>query len=329
MSDMYFDTEKFDFNSLVDVVESTPEEFKRETMSAQQARETPDGGRVEDISDLSPLPESEEEADPNDNISDLLVSDAEREQAAEDFNYLPDNYVINFGGRNATKAEVNQIFEKVEEIEAKEEFVNSLFTDSEQGARWLYRESGVGLLEIDEKINQIVQEMNAAPNNAVYGEKSRELIAEQQKKEALYHKVDQALKVQSALEKNGVIANAEKVTRTMQKRYPDYDQVNAAILDDMKKAGVSLVSYEKSLNVWLADKLYKAKKTEITEDEHIKRAYERSSSKLPKSASTPATANRVAPSDAEAAKKAKLVHKMKTQGLTKEENRSLFNYLKD
>ncbi|ELK9995657.1 hypothetical protein RWE39_004391 [Salmonella enterica] len=331
MSDLYFDTDSFDFNNIVDIVEDTPAQFANNTMRKAADVDPTMGGVVDDASDLPQMEEPEEELsqDPNDNISDLLVSEEEKEQALEDFNYLPDDYPINWGGKVHTKAEVLQKLEKVEEIEAKEEFITDLYKNAEQGARWLYRESGIGILEINEKINDLTNEYHTAPNNAVKGEVSDKLLHYTQKRELMYKKIDDALAVNAAIEEKTRAANTEKVNQTMKRRYSDYDQVMAHVMEEMKAQGVSRAAYEKSLNPWIANKIYKATKAELMENEKVKQAYARANAKATRSTSTANTANRVKPEDAAAAQKAALVTKMRKGGLTREEHQKMFNFLKD
>ncbi|EGJ3141390.1 hypothetical protein IGV50_004414 [Salmonella enterica subsp. enterica serovar Newport] len=328
-NDMYFDTDSFDFNSLVDVVEDTPEQFANNTMRKAADVDPSMGGVVDDASDLPQMDEPEESTDPNDNINDLLVSEEDKAQALEDFNYLPDDFPIDFGGKIHTKAEVKQLLEKVEEVEAKEEFVSEVFDKVEQGARWIYRESGVGLLEINEEINDLTNQYHTAPNNAVKGEIADKLMNASAKRERLYATVDKALQTNAAIEKETIAENTFKINNLMKRRYSDYDQIMSHAINDMKNKGVSLVAYEKQLNPWIAEKIYKATKAEIRENEAMQKVHARTNAKATRSQSAPTTANRVAPTEQSAAEKAALVAKMKRGGLTKEENFKMFNFLKD
>ncbi|EHT3579222.1 hypothetical protein KXY27_004541 [Salmonella enterica] len=331
MSDLYFDTDSFDFNSIVDVVEDTPEQFAANTMRKAADVDPTMGGVVDDASDLPQQeePEDDKPHDPNADVSDLLVSEEEKAQALEDFNYLPDDFPIKFGDQTRTKAEVNEKLQKVDEVEAKEEFVSDVFNKVEQGARWIYRESGVGLLEINEEINQLTNDYHTAPNNAVKGEIADKLMNASAKRDRMYAKVDEVLKVNAAIEQEAIAANTFKVNNAMKRRYSDYDQIMAHVMDDMKANGVSRAAFEKQLNPWFAEKIYKATKAEMMENEKVKQAYARANAKATRSQSAPTTANRAAPTEAEAAKKAALVAKMKKGGLSTEENRMMFNFLKD
>ncbi|EGI0196851.1 hypothetical protein IFY90_004254 [Salmonella enterica] len=331
MSDMYFDTDTFNFDSLIDVVETTQKDFEKPYTKADEIDQSM-GGVVDDASDLPQLeePEEEKETNPNDDISDLLISEEEKAQAIEDFNYLPDDFLINFNGKYKTKAEVNQLWDKVEDLEAKEEHINATFEKQDQGTRWIYRESGVGLLEVNQKLQELEQEYRTAANQAIKGQISDEIIQYSQKREAMYNKIDQALAVNAAIEREGIANNTFQINNIMQKRYPDYQQVNAYSLEQMKKNGVSLSAYEKGLNVWLADKIYKASKAEMVEDQKVSQAYQRAEGKrVARSMSAANTANRVNPSDTAKAEAAALKAKMKKGGLTQKENSKMFDYLVD
>lgn len=333
MSDMYFDPTEFDFTNLVDVVPSTESEFKEALAAAKDVG--PDGGRVDDASDLIEFQEAQEEEplsdDPNDNISDLMYSEEEQAQAAEDFNYLPNDFVIDWGGYKATKEETLNKLKKVEEVEAKEEFLSDLYDKSEQGTRWLYRESGVSMRAIENEINQLTYEIHNAPNATIKGQLYDQLIIKQQEREKLYTDVDNAFKVDAALKDQAVAANTFKVNNIMNKKFSDFDHVMAHAYDEMKKSGLSRAAFERNnYTPWVAEKIYKATKAELTEDEKVKQAYANAEKrKAARSASNASSSQRNTPQDNAAAELAALKRKMQNGGLTQNEHSQMFKYLKD
>ncbi|EEO8179062.1 hypothetical protein G7D34_003693 [Salmonella enterica] len=329
MSDMYFDPTEFDFTSLVDVVEHNEKPTLSETY--KPADVGADGGLVETIEDL---PEQEtletESDDPNQNINDILYTDEEKAQASEDFNYLPDDYLIDFGGRKATKAEINEKLAMIEETEQKADFVNAIYEKSEQGTRWLMRESGVSVRAIDQEINDIVQEMNSAPNETLYGAAAKRLVAKQQQREKLYADVDQAFKVDAAIRDQAVAHNTFEVNNRMNKKYSDFTQVMSKATEEMKAAGFSMVQFERSYNPWIAEKIYKATKAGLTEDDRVKKAYSLAEQRSAARSQANSTTNpKSVAQDAGAAELSRLRNLANKRGLTKEENRSLFKHLKD
>ncbi|EBV2055761.1 hypothetical protein EWD52_23485 [Salmonella enterica subsp. enterica serovar Braenderup] len=332
MSDMYFDPTEFDFTNLVDVVSSTESEFKEATAALKDIG--PDGGRVDDVSDLIEFQESQQEEpesdDPNDNINDLLYSDEDKEQAAEDFNYLPNDFVIDWGGYKATKEETLNKLKLVDEVEAKQEFLSDLYDKSEQGSRWLYRESGVSLRAIDNEINQLTYDIHNAPNATIKGQLYDQLIHKQTEREQLYADVDNAFKVDAAIKENAIKANTFKVNNLMQKKYADFEHVMGKALEQMKETGTSRVAFERTYTPWVAEKIYKAVKSELTENDRVKQAYANAEKrKAARSASNSSSSQRSNPQDAAAAELAALRRKMKEGGLTREEHSKMFNHLKD
>ncbi|HFW4592843.1 TPA: hypothetical protein ACIBRT_003766 [Salmonella enterica subsp. enterica serovar Aberdeen] len=339
MSDnnLYFDTDSFDFNNIVDVIEGDSTPLVKDITTLKDVG--PDGGTIEDASDLmsdEDLAELEAEkarlADPNRNISDILYTDEEKEQILEDFNYLPDDFVIDWGGKyKGSKAEVLQKLDKIDQIEAKEEFLGALYDNADQGSRWLHRESGVTKRALNADIEQLVYDIHNAPNKITKAELYETLIQKQQELENFYKAEDAAIKTQDAIKQQAIEANTFKVNNLMAKRFPDYDQVMAGAYEEMKASGISRAKFERdNYNPWVAEQVYIAQKTKQRENSKVKQAYDNAEKrKVARSASNSATSQRNAPQDTAATELAVLRRKMSNGGLSQEELRKLFNHLKD
>ncbi|EBU8272210.1 hypothetical protein DLL80_23875 [Salmonella enterica subsp. enterica serovar Newport] len=334
---MYFNTDSFDFNSIVDVVESNETPLVKDITTLKEVG--PDGGSVSDASDLmseEELAALEEEkarlADPNQNISDILYNEEEKQQILEDFNYLPDDFVIDWGGKyQGSKAEVLEKLEKIEQVEAKEEFLTALYDNAEQGSRWLNRESGVTKRALNAEINQIIIDLNNAPNKVEKADCYERLIHKQQELENFYKAEDEAIRVQDAIKQQAIEANTLKVNNIMAKRFTDFNEVMAGAYEEMKANGLSRVKFERdNYNPWVAEQVYIAQKTKQRENGKVKLAYENAEKrKAARSASNSAPSQRNTPQDTSAAELAALRRKMSSGGLTREEHAKLFPFLKD
>lgn len=332
MSDMYFDPNSFNFEDLVDVVEDSPKDFKRNVDN--QSLSNPDGGVIETARDLidpeEREPEAPQELDPNSDVSDLLYSEEDKSDASDDFNYLPDDYLIDFGGRKATKAEVNQKLAIIEEIEQKADFISAIYEKAEQGTRWLTRESGVSVRSIDNEIAQLTQDIHSAPNQAIKGELYDKLIRKQEERSELYKNVDAALQVDAAIKRQAIAANTFNVNNLMKKKYPDFEQVMGKAIEDMKANRVNPIEFEQRYNPWIADKVYKAMKAELTENDRVNKAFQASEARrAARSQSNSNTNIKTQQQDKNAERLAMLKRKQATHGLTKQEHSEMFQYLKD
>ncbi|EAQ0496831.1 hypothetical protein CTP45_07785 [Salmonella enterica] len=147
MSDMYFDTDSFYFESLVDVVE-TPAKAEKPYTTTEDIDQ--DGGVISDASDLfdpEELEQEESEVDPT-GISDLVDSDAENADIVRIINDLPDDIPLDINGKTFTKAQLSDLTNRADEVTARDQWLDKQVKDFDEANEYvemqiLTRESAI------------------------------------------------------------------------------------------------------------------------------------------------------------------------------------------
>ncbi|ECV2890805.1 hypothetical protein F2230_21750 [Salmonella enterica] len=327
---MYFDPSDFDFTQLVDVVETTPNEPKP---GMKLSEVTPDGGRVDDISDLADLftadeDESETEKDINDDVSDLVKAEVDPDKITL-FNDLPDDAPLDIGGEPMTKAQIKELKQAKEVFENQKELVSTAANSIDQIHRYIQQNHAAHALTIDTNIANIQRKMNSGISATEYGEEARKLNQAYEAKAMLNARVDEEMKLLEVQRAETTRFRIMQADHAMRAEVPQWDQLKGGLLKDLQDRGVNLADLEK---VWskdvalmaLNDYRYRKQKEQAGA-----KALEAAKAKAPRSTSTPANAQRQKSLDANEAKKAALLKKARNGGLSREDNAAMFNFLVD
>lgn len=330
-NEMYFDPSAFDFTSLVDVVETSPDETPK---GAKLNEVTPDGGIVDDIDDLSDLivndeADPAEAADPNSDVSDLLTPDTVDADKITLFNDLPDDANLSFDGHEMTKAQVKQLFQDKEIFDNQKELVSTAANSIEQIQRFIMQNHTAHALSIDTNIRNIQAKMNSNISATEYGEEARKLQQALEARSMLNARVDEEMKlldVQRAETTRFRILQADQEVRA---EVPQWDQLKGGLLKDMQDRGVNLGELEKVWNKQIALMALNDYRYRKQREKAGATALEAAKAKAPRSTSTAATAQRTKAQDAAAAKKQALVNKAKQGKLSQAEHAQMFDFLVD
>ncbi|EAQ9051864.1 hypothetical protein D8V62_23800 [Salmonella enterica] len=332
MSDMYFDTDAFDFDSVIDVIDAKTGEAINKGVKLDEI--TPDGGLVDDISDLSDLFENEEEAereaeiaaDPNNNVSDLVNPDEEKEVITI-FEDLPEDAPFTIGGETLTKARIKELQAAEKQITNDREVVTQAAKTVDQVSRFIEQDYYRHQTAIDANIENIKKAMNSGVSETEYGKLSRQLNSAMEARNALNSRVDERMRLldlQRAEQTRYAIHQADAHAAS---KIPNWEKIRGTVLADVAAMGVDLNQIEKIINGPLFEVLYKAS----AHDRSIKRqsqiALEKAKAKAPRSQR--ATTTPQIEGDAKAQKLQQLKTKAKKGGLTREENSQMFDFLVD
>lgn len=330
---MYFDPSSFDFSMLKDVVEhEAPQE--RELPKLNEIG--PDGGAVEDTSDLADLfladedeAEADAEKDANDDVSDLLTNPEVDPDKITLFNDLPDDAALDIGGESMTKAQIKELKQAKEIFENQKELVSTAANSIDQIHSYIQRNHMAHALSIDTNIQNIQRKMNSGISATEYGEEARKLNQALEAKAMLNARIDEEMKLLDVQRAETTRYRIMQVDRDILSEVPQWEQYKGGLLKDMQDRGVNLAELEKvwSKDVALAflnDYRYRKQKEKAGAA-----ALEAAKAKAPRSTSTPANAQRQKALDAKAAKKAELLRKARNGGLDRDDHAKLFEFLVD
>ncbi|EIO6136508.1 hypothetical protein LQX96_004652 [Salmonella enterica] len=331
-NDMYFDPSSFDFTNLVDVVETEPTAPKP---GLKLDEVTPDGGMVDDISDLADLfaadedEESKESTDLNDNVSDLLTNHDVDNDKITIFNDLPDEATLIFDGHEMSKKQVKELFQAKQIFDEQKELVSTAANSIDQIHRHLQQEAIKHATAIDLNIQNIQRKMNSNISATEYGELSRQLNSAIDARNSLNASVDERMRLLDVERAETTRFRIAQTDQAMQAEIPQWNQLKGGLLQDMQARGVNLGELEK---IWskdvammaLNDYRYRKGREKVGAA-----AMEAAKAKAPRSTSTAANAQRQQALDATAAKKAALLKKARSGGLSREDHAAMFNYLVD
>ncbi|EBL2669813.1 hypothetical protein D3Q16_26810 [Salmonella enterica] len=330
-NDMYFDTNTFDFTSLVDVVETGANEPVKQ--AAKISDIGPDGGSVDDISDLADLfyatdEDESTDTDPNNDVSDLLTDTVDPDTITL-FNDLPDDAPLDILGEPMTKAQIRELKQAKEVFESQKEVVSTAANSIDQIHRHLQQEAIKHSTAIDLNIQNIQRKMNSNISATEYGELARQLNSAMEARNSLNASVDERMRLLDIEKAEVTRFRIDQVNHVMRAEVPQWDQIKGGLLQDMQSRGVNLGELEKvwskdvammALNDYRYRKLKENKGNQAIAD---------AKAKAPRSTSTAANAQRQQTLDATTAKKAALIKKARQGNLSKAEHSEMFNFLVD
>ncbi|EMC1489666.1 hypothetical protein VAA96_004544 [Salmonella enterica] len=344
---MEYDTNDFDFFSLVDVVNDVDTNGNAIPNSDALAKHRPttaanvgpDGGIVDGIDDLDPkhLFDTDEEAelqqkeideDPNTNLSDLKDVDSEAE-AITTFNDLPDDALINFGGRQLNKAEVSKFLADYDDVKAEREIIAESAKNIETVNEFIIQNYKKHKTTIDLNIERIQRQMSANISATEYGELSRQLNQAQEARSQLNQRVDEEMRALNVQKAEIIDFRIRQEQNTLNKEIPNWGSIRGQVLKDAYDNGVNLAELE---NVWspeLAKALYKASMYDRQKQKRAEKALAAAKAKAPRSTSSVANQSRTNAPDPKAAQLSKLKNKMNNGGLDERDTSNMFKYLVD
>ncbi|EGW0579061.1 hypothetical protein JGH65_004231 [Salmonella enterica] len=330
-NDLYFDTNSFDFNSIVDVFEKN--EGAPDSTGVKLNEITPDGGRVDDISDLSDLFSATDEdestdTDPNNDVSDLLTDEVDPDTITL-FNDLPDDAPLDILGEPMTKAQIKELKQAKEVFENQKELVSTAANSIDQIHRHLQQESIKHSTAIDLNIQNIQRKMNSNISATEYGELARQLNSAMEARNSLNASVDERMRLLDIERRETTNFRIMQTDQAMQAEIPQWNQLKGGLLQDLQARGVNLGELEK---VWSKDVAmmalndYRYRKLKETKGNQ---AIADAKAKAPRSTSTAANAQRQQTLDAKSTEKAALIKKAKTGNLSKADHTKMFDFLVD
>lgn len=330
---MYFDTDSFDFNSLVDVVEH---DAPPEKTLPKLSEVGPDGGAVDDTSDLADLltvdeDEEKTETDINNDVSDLVTNPEVDADKITLFNDLPEDAPLVFEGQEMTKAQVKQLFQEKEIFDNQKEFISTAANSLDQIHNYIKRNHAAHALSIDTNIAHIQRKMNSGISATEYGEEARKLQQAYEARAMLNARVDEEMKLLDVQNREVTDFRILQTDHAMRSEIPQWDQIKGGLLQDIKARGGDqlLNDLEKVWNPEIAKMLLESYRFRQRNKQAGEKALEAAKAKAPRSTSTAANANRQKTLDANAAKKAALLKKARNGGLERHEHAQMFEFLVD
>ncbi|EGJ4116072.1 hypothetical protein IHX65_004878 [Salmonella enterica] len=327
---MYFDPASFDFSMLKDVVEH---EAPPEKELPKVSEIGPDGGAVEDTSDLADLfladeDEPEEAADPNDDASDLVTSEVDPDIITI-FNDLPDDAVVVFGNREMPKAKANEYLNKIDEYENNKEIVGTAANSIDQIHRFIMQDYHKHKTVFDLQRENMERELGTNINQIRRGEIALNLQSLNEAETDLQNRTKEKMQLLDIHTAETTRFRINQTDQAMRAEVPQWEQLKGGLLKDMQDRGINLAELEKvwSKDVALAflnDYRYRKQKEKAGAT-----ALEAAKAKAPRSTSTAANAQRQKSLDANAAKKAELLRKARNGGLDRDDHAKLFEFLVD
>jgi len=328
---MYFDPSSFDFSQLVDVVEHDAP-AQKELPKINEVG--PDGGAVEDTSDLADLfladeDEPEAEKDINDDVSDLITNPEVDADKITLFNDLPDDALLDIGGEQMSKEQIKELKQAKEVFENQKELVSTAANSIDQIHSYIQRNHMAHALSIDTNIANIQRKMNSGISATEYGEEARKLNQALEAKAMLNARIDEEMRLLDVHRAETTRFRINQVEQVIRSEVPQWDQLKGGLFKDMQDRGVNLNELEKvwSKEVALAflnDYRYRKQKEQAGA-----KALEAAKAKAPRSTSTAANAQRQKALDEKAAKKAALLKKARNGGLDRDDHAKMFEFLVD
>lgn len=335
MSDMYFDTDKFDFDSLVDVVETTPEQSRPYTKAKDVG---PDGGLVSDASDLADnefsFPDDEPEADPdfdpNESVSDFIDPNAETEETVKIINDLADDVPLDIGGEVMTKAQIREMKTKLQRVDQNADFLQYAADTFEQDNKTIDERLTYKNVAVDRNIQYLKNCIEAATDQASFNEYKQQLKDAEAMKKAIE---DDAKAITADRQRQ-----AENLTRNrwvstdakMMESYPDWLKWRDHLINDALQRGYKASYIEKAYDPIFAQTLLESYQFRQDKENSRNRAYEAAKKAgAAKSIANKASKSELAAADAKTAELRALKKKMAKGGLDREDLPKMYDHLVD
>lgn len=332
-NDLYFDTNTFDFTSLVDVVETGANEPVKHTAKISEIG--PDGGSVDDISDLSDLfsATDEDEAtdtDPNNDVSDLLTDEVDPDTITL-FNDLPDDAPLDILGEPMTKAQIKELKQAKEVFENQKELVSTAANSIDQIHKFIMQDYAKHKTVFDMQREDMQRELGTNINNIRRGEIALKMQSLQEAENYLVTRTQDKMKLLDAERVETTKFRIAQTDHALQSEIPQWNQLKGGLLQEIRNIGGDqlLNDLEKVWNPHIAKMALDAYRYRKGREKVGAAALEAAKAKAPRSTSTAANAQRQQTLDATTAKKAALIKKARQGNLSKAEHSEMFNFLVD
>ncbi|MDG0490081.1 hypothetical protein [Klebsiella variicola] len=336
MSDnMYFDTDTFNFDDIVDVVEHEAPKTSNYTKANQVG---PDGGQVSDASDLMgdefSFPEDEPapdpEFDPNQDLSDFIDPNAETEETVKIINDLADDIPLDIGGEVMTKAQIREQKARLQRVEQNADFLQYVADTFEQDNKTIEERLTYKDVAVDYNIQYLKNCMEAAQDQQSFNDFKGQL----KEAEAMKARIEADAKI--ILEKRN--ENQKNLTRNrwvstdakMMEVYPDWLKWRDHLISDALQRGYKPSYIEKSYDPVFAQTLLESyqyrQNKQASQTNALTKAKQAGAAK---SISNKSSAKEIAAADAKTAELRSLKKKMAQGGLERSDLSKMFNHLVD
>lgn len=339
MSDMFLDTDNFDFFSLSDITDDerthAPKPMEPEKMPGVTADSVGvNGGIVDDMSDLwdEEAEERAEEAkaDPNLNLSDLADPNAAAE-AVDLFTDLADDVPILINGKAMTKAEIATVAEQAERVKQDGELMSDAAKRVDDINRYIVQQYTTHKLSIDSNIDYIQRQMDNADSEIAYGKYARQLQSAKEARQTLDKNVAEQMELHDIQRRDLANYRSNQSLQINSQKIPGWnEQRRASVVQHFAKE--KQIDFNPLSHVWtpeLEQVFHDAYLYQKSREKVQANALAKVKAKAPRSTQGTANAQRTQAQDELAAKRAAMVNKAKNGGLDERETSDMFKYLID
>lgn len=340
-NNMIFDTDTFDFFSLTDIKEehSDPDVAKlmrannRPTVSAEDVKRMPLDIPEDEGEGFTLFDEDEEQNtpfDPNKDTSDLIGNSFEQqEEANQQFHTLEDWAVIDLGDVKLTKADTIELARNKQRINEEKAFYDAVSkADYEQ----LYNHIADSAIRFQTETEKTIEAINNALESPLTpahekGELYDRLLKEKAKFALINKNVQETVQARQTQEAALTRYRIENTRNAMKAKYGDkWTKEAGDVFNYAIQNGISENMIARNLDPSLAEMFLKARAYDI----EMNKRKAKTKAEIDQSwARSKATAQASKKTQSVSSREAYLRHKSNTDGLTPEENREMFNYLKD
>ncbi|MCS5737348.1 hypothetical protein, partial [Herbiconiux daphne] len=161
MSDMFFDTDTFDFNMISDIVDESGNRFNINDAQPNHAKPTkaeptPRDLMIDDASDLfgdsNPEFHDDEYRDYNEDSSDLErpINPNDSIRVTDYFNSAPDDAVLTVGNWEGTKADLANYLKKAQKVEKDADYFKNAADEHEAISEGILKRGFMGKIAIEQ-----------------------------------------------------------------------------------------------------------------------------------------------------------------------------------
>ncbi|EDI8735810.1 hypothetical protein GEM21_05460 [Salmonella enterica] len=337
MSDnMYFDTDSFNFDDLIDVVETTPTEINKSYNKAKDVG--PDGGFIHDASDLlefdfpnnEPETTEETEVDPNNDLSDFIDREAEQGDIIKIINDLDEHQILDIDGAQMTKAQIKELSKRAAKVDEHSEFLNLAATTFDQGNQWIELQLLTKETAVDKNIAYLEKCLN---HPQITGDDYRnyhaQLKAARETKAAIEQDAKHIAGVRQEQQEALTRHRWTDTDATLQGVYPDWLKWRNTLVNDALSRGMKAEYIEKAYDPIFAQMMLESYQFRQNKKNASEKALASAKAKAARSTSNAQSAKQLQAADKKSAELRALQKKIKTGNYDQSDNRKMFNHLVD
>ena len=335
MSDMYFDTNIFNFDNLVDIVEQDAPKEKPYTKASDVG---PDGGNISDASDLTgneftfpdDEPEADPEFDPNQSVSDFVDPNAETEETVKIINDLADDVPLDIGGEVMTKSDIKQMKAKLQRVDQNADFLQYAADTFEKDNKTIDERLTYKDVAVDYNIQYLKNCIEAATDQATFNDFKQQLKEAEAMKKQIEKDRDEITKKRDDQQKQLIRNQWVSTDAKMMDIYPNWLQWRDHLINDALQRGYKASYIEKNYDPMFAQTLlesYQYRQNKLTSETNARNSAKKAGAA--KSIANKASATELAAADAKSKELRELRKKLAKGALSPEDNRKLFDHLPD